>query len=76
MQTTEAAARRHFRSKVDSLRPTFGFDDISLAPGTETIEPADVSLEQDFSGIPLRIPVLGAAMDAVVEPTRLRSRRS
>ena len=67
MQTTEAAARRHFRSKVDTIRPTYGFEDVSLAPGTETVEPNDVSLEQDFAGIPLRIPVLAAAMDAVVD---------
>jgi len=68
MQTpTEAAARRLFRSKVDSIRPTYGFEDVSLAPGTDTVEPNDVSLEQDFVGIPLRIPVLAAAMDAVVD---------
>jgi IMP dehydrogenase len=67
MQTTEAAARRHFRSKVETIRPTYGFEDVSLAPGTETVEPNDVSLEQDFAGIPLRIPVLAAAMDAVVD---------
>jgi len=69
MQTpVEAAARRHFRSKVDSIRPTYGFEDVSLAPGDETVEPDDVSLEQDFAGIALRIPVLAAAMDAVVDP--------
>ncbi len=68
MQTpTEAAARRHFRSKVDTIRPTYGFEDVSLAPGTETVEPNDVSLDQLFAGIPLRIPVLAAAMDAVVD---------
>jgi IMP dehydrogenase len=67
MQTTGAAVRRHFRSKVDSIRPTYTFDDVSLAPGTETVEPDDVSLEQDFAGIALRIPVLAAAMDAVVD---------
>jgi IMP dehydrogenase len=67
MQTTEASARRHFRSKVDAIRPTYGFEDVSLAPGTETVEPNDVSLEQDLAGIPLRIPVLAAAMDAVVD---------
>jgi IMP dehydrogenase len=64
---TEAASRRHFRSKVDTLRPTYGFDDVSLAPGTSTVEPADVSLEQTFCGLPLPIPVLAAAMDAVVD---------
>ena len=42
-QTASASAnRRVFRSKVDDLRPTYGFDDVSLAPGTDTIEPADV----------------------------------
>ncbi len=64
---TEAAARRHFRSKVDTIRSTYGFDDVSLAPGTSTVEPADVDLAQSFCGIRLEIPVLAAAMDAVVD---------
>ena len=58
-----------FRSKVDHLRPTYGFEDVSLAPGIETIEPNDVELGQTFCGIELAIPVLAAAMDAVVDPT-------
>jgi IMP dehydrogenase len=55
-------------SKVDMLRATYGFEDVSLAPGTETIEPNDVELGQTFCGIELAIPVLAAAMDAVVDP--------
>jgi IMP dehydrogenase len=62
------ASRRAFRSKVDSIRPTYGFEDVSLAPGTETVEPNDVRLAQEFCGIELAIPVLAAAMDAVVDP--------
>ena len=62
------AIRRAFRSKVDELRPTYGFEDVSLAPGLNTIEPNDVDLSQVFAGIPLGIPVLAAAMDAVVDP--------
>ncbi len=62
-----AADRRVFRSKVDALRPTYGFEDVSLAPGTETVEPSDVLLEQSFCGLPLAIPILAAAMDAVVD---------
>ncbi len=54
-------------SKVDSIRPTYGFDDVSLAPGTETVEPADVDTTVEIGGIGLRIPVLAAAMDAVVD---------
>jgi len=63
-----SASRRVFRSKVDAIRPTYGFEDVSLAPGTDTIEPADVELGQEFCGIPLGIPILGSAMDAVVDP--------
>ena len=54
-------------SKVDSIRPTYGFDDVSLAPGNETVEPADVDTTVQLGGISLRIPVLAAAMDAVVD---------
>ncbi|HZM72599.1 MAG TPA: GuaB3 family IMP dehydrogenase-related protein [Candidatus Polarisedimenticolia bacterium] len=50
------------------MRPTYGFEDVSLAPGLETIEPADVQLSQTFCGIELAVPVLAAAMDAVVDP--------
>jgi IMP dehydrogenase len=58
-----------FDSKVDRIRPTYGFEDVSLAPGAETIEPNDVELAQTFCGIELAIPILAAAMDAVVDPT-------
>jgi IMP dehydrogenase len=66
--SSPAAARRAFRSKVDTIRPTYGFDDVSLAPGTDTIEPSDVELRQTFCGIDLAIPILASAMDAVVDP--------
>ncbi len=57
-----------FRSKVDALRPTYGFEDVSLAPGLETLEPADVELRQTFCGLDLAIPIIASAMDAVVDP--------
>jgi IMP dehydrogenase len=66
-RTESAARRRVFRSKADLLRQTYGFDDVSLAPGTKTIEPSDVELGQTFCGLELRIPVLASAMDAVVD---------
>ena len=67
-QTASASAnRRVFRSKVDTLRKTYGFEDVSLAPGTDTIEPTDVELGQTFCGIDLAIPILASAMDAVVD---------
>ena len=66
-EASSAAQRRVFRSKVDTIRPTYGFEDISLAPGTDTIEPADVDLAQVFCGLELAIPILASAMDAVVD---------
>lgn len=55
-------------SKVDSLRRTYSFDDVSLAPGTETCDPAEVDTTAEIGGIPLAIPILASAMDAVVAP--------
>lgn len=54
-------------SKVDSIRPTYGFDDVSLAPGVETVEPSEVDTSVDLAGLHLRIPILASAMDAVVD---------
>ena len=71
-QRTQASTAERLpalRSKVDTLRPTYGFEDVSLAPGLETIEPNDVELGQTFCGIELAMPILAAAMDAVVDPT-------
>jgi IMP dehydrogenase len=70
LATAEPQARRSVLrrpSKVDSIRPTYGFDDVSLAPGVETVEPADVDTSVVFAGLSLRIPILAAAMDAVVD---------
>jgi IMP dehydrogenase len=58
---------RRRASRVDSIRPTYGFDDVSLAPGMETLEPADVDTSVEIAGIRLRIPIFAAAMDAVVD---------
>lgn len=67
IERTDARAASPRASKVDTLRPTYGFDDVSLAPGVETIEPSEVELSVAFCGLPLAIPVLAAAMDAVVD---------
>ncbi|MHA2609858.1 MAG: GuaB3 family IMP dehydrogenase-related protein [bacterium JZ-2024 1] len=42
------------------------FDEISLLPGAETVDPADVELEQNYWGKALAIPFLASAMDSVV----------
>ncbi|HVM30093.1 MAG TPA: GuaB3 family IMP dehydrogenase-related protein [Candidatus Limnocylindrales bacterium] len=62
----ERAPRRP--SKVDSIRPAYSFDDVSLAPGVETIDPADVDVSAELGGLRLAVPILASAMDAVVDP--------
>jgi IMP dehydrogenase len=66
-EAIEGTQRRR-PAKTDFLRPTYGFDDVSLAPGTSTLDPADVELAASFGGFRLKMPVLAAAMDAVVDP--------
>ncbi len=61
------SAPRRRASKVDDLRHAYGFDDVSLAPGPTTVEPADVDTSVEFAGLKLDIPVLAASMDAVVD---------
>ena len=65
--TIEARAPRRRASRVDDLRHAYGFDDVSLAPGTQTVEPADVDTSVELAGLKLDIPVLAASMDAVVD---------
>jgi IMP dehydrogenase len=49
------------------MRRTYGFDDVSLAPGISTVEPADVATDVELAGLRLSIPILASAMDAVVD---------
>ena len=65
LETGERARRR--LSKADTLRPTYGFDEVSLAPGIETLDPAAVDTSTELGGLRLAIPILAAAMDAVVD---------
>ena len=54
-------------SKTDTLRPTYGFDDVSLAPGIETCDPSEVDTSAELGGLRLEIPILASSMDAVVD---------
>lgn len=69
MQETQrgAPARPRGPSRVDRIRTTYGFDDVSLAPGVETVEPGDVDTSVELAGLRLAIPILASAMDAVVD---------
>jgi len=57
-----------FRSDKGLLRTTYGFDDVSLVPGEITIDPQEVDITTTIGGEKLGIPILGAAMDGVIDP--------
>ena len=54
--------------KYRTARMTYGFDEISLVPGLRTIDPLDVDLGISIGNIHLDLPILGAAMDGVIDP--------
>ena len=50
------------------LRHAFGFDDVAIVPGTVTLNPEIADTSISIAGRTLQIPILAAAMDAVVDP--------
>jgi len=49
------------------LRPAYGFDDVAIVPGVETIHPDDVDLSWELAGHRFQIPFIASAMDGVVD---------
>jgi IMP dehydrogenase len=49
------------------LRPAYGFDDVALVPGVETIHPDDVDVGFRLGDLQLAIPFIASAMDGVVD---------
>lgn len=50
------------------LRRTYGFDEVSIVPGEVTVDPSRTNTAFSIGGLDLNIPLLAAAMDAVVSP--------
>jgi len=48
-------------------RRAYGFDEVALVPGNETIDPEDVDISWQIGDISFKIPILAAAMDGVVD---------
>ena len=51
-----------------SLQEAYGFDDVAIVPGVVTINPELTDVSTVLAGQRLEIPILAAAMDAVVDP--------
>ncbi|MCX7667813.1 MAG: IMP dehydrogenase, partial [Atribacterota bacterium] len=61
-----------FLGRGRSARMAFGFDDVSLVPGEVTIDPKDVDVSTKIGSVSLDIPILGSAMDGVIDPVMAR----
>jgi IMP dehydrogenase len=49
------------------LRPAYGFDDVAIVPGVETLHPDEVDVSWSLGSLRLAIPMLASAMDGVVD---------
>jgi IMP dehydrogenase len=48
-------------------RRCYGFDEVALVPGSQTVNPNEVDASFKFNGKNFKIPILAAAMDGVVD---------
>ncbi|HZU11781.1 MAG TPA: GuaB3 family IMP dehydrogenase-related protein [Chloroflexota bacterium] len=55
-------------ASVAPLAQTYGFDDVALVPGMETLDPELCDLSWQIGGESFDLPILAAAMDGVVDP--------
>lgn len=56
-----------FIGREREARRAYGFDEIALAPGKLTINPAEVDVSTTLGNIKLKIPIIASAMDGVVD---------
>ncbi len=50
------------------MERAYGFDEVAIVPGRETLDPEGVDVRIEIDGIKLEIPFLASAMDGVVNP--------
>ena len=50
------------------VRRAFGFDEIALSPGMQTVDPDDVDVSVTIAAHKFSIPIFGSAMDSVISP--------
>src|SRR4051812_22177609 len=54
---------------VSALPPSYGFDDVALVPGMDTLDPELCDLSWEIGPQSFDLPILAAAMDGVVDPS-------
>ena len=53
---------------MQTLPPAYGYDDVAIVPGDETINPDMTDVSTSFNGFSIDIPFMASAMDSVVDP--------
>jgi IMP dehydrogenase len=66
-QTTPHPDPLPSRGEGGRLRPAYGFDDVAIVPGVETMHPDDVDLSWQLGNLRFQIPFVASAMDGVVD---------
>jgi IMP dehydrogenase len=54
--------------KFKELERAYGFDEVAIVPGDVTVNPDQTSIEFKVRDLTFKMPILAAAMDAVVSP--------
>ncbi|RLC94954.1 MAG: GuaB3 family IMP dehydrogenase-related protein [Chloroflexi bacterium] len=54
--------------KIRELRRAYGFDEVAIVPGDTTINPEQTNISFKLGELTFPIPIVAAAMDAVVDP--------
>lgn len=53
--------------KTKQLRRAYGFDEVAIVPGNVTVNPEQTDIDFNIGDITFAIPIMAAAMDAVVD---------
>ncbi len=56
------------QAKFKEMERAYGFDEVALVPGDTTINPDHTNIDFVLGNLTFSIPILAAAMDAVVDP--------
>lgn len=53
----------------DKMRRAYGFDEVAIVPGDVTLNPDQTDIALSLGNLTIPIPIIAAAMDAVVDPS-------
>src|SRR5581483_4914516 len=66
MATSKLAAELYI-GRGKPTRRAYGFDEVALVPGSDTIDPELCDISVELAGHKLEVPVFASAMDSVVD---------